>query len=209
MERQIELGARVRAEDGAVGTVEKIVVDPEERKPGYLVVKRGRGRARQIVVPVSLVADVSGENVTLDTSRRALESFPDYEITVRKGEYQKPIPVAGPHPVAVYAPPTNRGYMVLRQRNVPEASVAVEKGMDVVDATGLGVGEVHGLVAKTGSRKASHLVLRQAHPLESPDRLIPVDLVASVEDGAVRLRITVDHVNGLAVCRPAPEEGAG
>jgi hypothetical protein len=109
MEKQIELGARVRAEDGAVGTVEKIVVDPEEGEPGYLIIKRGHVRPRQIAVPVSLVTEVSGDEVTLDTTRKALESFPAYEVTVREGEYRKPVPVAGPQSVAVYAPPTNKG----------------------------------------------------------------------------------------------------
>lgn len=206
MEKQIELGARVRAEDGAVGTVDKIVVDPEKREPEYLVIKRGRVRRRKIVVPVSLVADVSGTEVTLDTTRKALESFPDYEITVREGEYQKPVPVAGPAPVAVYTPPMNRGYVALRQRNVPEASVAVEKGMDVFGAGGDRVGEVRGLIAESGSREAFYLVLRQSHPLASKDLLIPVDLVAEVRNGTVHLRITSDHLRGLPPHQPSREE---
>jgi sporulation protein YlmC with PRC-barrel domain len=206
MEKQIELGAHVRAEDGAVGTVDKIVVNPEEREPEYLVIKRGRVRRRKIVVPVSLMADVSGTKVTLDTTRKALESFPDYEITVREGEYQKPVPVVGPAPVAVYTPPMNRGYVALRQRNVPEASVAVEKGMDVVGAKGDRVGKVQGLIAESGSREAFHLVLRQSHPLASKDRLIPVDLVAEVRSGTVHLRITSDHLRGLPTHQPSREE---
>ena len=206
MEKQIELGAHVRAADGAVGRVDKIVVDSDEREPGYLVIKRGRVRPRKIVVPVSLVSDVSGDDVTLDTSREALRSFPDYEVTVREGEYGKPVPVAGPQSVAVYTPPTNRGYVALRQRSVPEASVSVERGMDVVDAADLGVGEVLGLIAETGSRRASHLVLRQRHPLEERERLVPVDLVAAVQGDTVQLRITADHLRGLAGYRPAQEE---
>lgn len=207
MEKQINLGARVRAQDGEVGTVARIVVDRDEREPDYLVVKRGRVRPRQVVVPVSLVTDVSGKAVTLDTTQKALESFPDYEVTVREGEYEKPIPVAGPQSVAVYTPAANQGFIELRQRSVPEGSVSVEKGMDVVDARGQNVGQVHGLIAETGTRKALHLVVRQRHPLEKRDRLIPTDLVAGVGDGAVRLRITADHVDGLGVYQPVPEEG--
>jgi len=207
MEKQIELGARVRAEDGEVGTVEKIVVDPEEHEPGYLVVKRGRVRPRKIVVPVGLVTNASPEEVTLATTRQALESFPDYEVTVRKGEYRKPIPVGGPRPVGIYTPPTNAGYMVLRQRSVPEASVGVEQGMDVLDVAGLKVGQVHGLIADPESRQASHLVLRQPHPLMPRDRLVPADLVADVREGEVHLRITAEHVSGLGSYEPTLKEG--
>jgi len=206
MEKQIHLGARVRAEDGEVGTVEKIVVDPEEREPGYLVVKRGRVRPRQIVVPVNLVTDVTPEEVTLATTRQALESFPDYEVTVRKGEYRKPVPVDAPRPGAVYTPPANAGYIVLRQRSVPEASVGVEQGMDVLDIAGLKVGQVHGLIAELESRQASHLVLREPHPLRPRDWLVPADLVADVREGEVHLRIPAEHVSGLEPYEPTPEK---
>jgi sporulation protein YlmC with PRC-barrel domain len=206
MEKQIELGARVQAEDGAVGTVDKIVIDPDEREPEYLVIKRGPMRPRKIVVPVSLVTDVSGDGVTLDTTRKAFKSFPDYEVTVREGDYRKPVPVAGTQSVAVYTPPTNRGYVELRQRNLPETSVAVENGMDVVDIGGDVVGKVRGLIAETGVREASHLVLRQQHPLRPRERLVPSDLVAEVREGEVHLRIPAEHLSGLRPYEPTPEE---
>lgn len=183
------------------------MVDPEEQKPGYLVVKRRRIRPRRIVVPASLVVDVSAESVTLGTTRQALDGYPDYEATVRGGEYRKPTPVAGGVLSAVYTPPTNRGYVTLRQRNVPESNVSVERGMDVVDATGEKVGEVEGLIADSDTREASYLVLRQPDPLTPRDRLVPADLAADAQGGTVRLRITAAQVQGLMTDPPRRQEG--
>jgi uncharacterized protein YrrD len=206
MKKQIELGAHVWARDEKVGTVARIVADPESREPGYLVVKRGRIRPRQIVVPVSLVSDVTAEAVVLALPADVLDSFPDYEITVQEGEYRKPMPVGTLRPVATYAPPSNRGYVALRQRNVPDSSVSVEKGMPVLDVTGMKVGQVHGLVMDSDKQQAIQILLRQPGPRITRYRIIPADLVESVPAGAVKLRITAEHIYGLGIYEPEPEQ---
>ena len=111
-ERQIKLGAHVRTSDGGkAGTVEQIVVDPKTHQPGYLVIKYGRlpPRQRHIVAPISLVSEVSAREVTLETTREALEMFPDYEVTVRKGKYEKPMPTGYPHMIGCFCTPPPNG----------------------------------------------------------------------------------------------------
>lgn len=208
MEKQVELGARVWAENKMVGVVEKIVVDPAHHEPGYLVVKQGRipPRQRHIVVPVSLVSEVSPEAVTLATTPEALTSFPEYEVTVRKGEYQKPIPLGYPRPYGLSTPVSNQGYMVIRTRSVPETTVSVEQGMAVRDATGRQVGRVHGLTLDSDKRQASHIVVRLPKLLADRDRVIPVDLVGNVHSGSVHLRITAAHVGALTLYQPEEAE---
>jgi sporulation protein YlmC with PRC-barrel domain len=199
MIKQVKLGAQVWAQDENVGTVEQVVVDPAERKPGYLVIRRGRVRSRQIVVPVDLVSDVSPEQVTLEVSANVLEEFPDYESIEQKGTYARSAVVGFPRPVATHTPISNNGYMALRKRAVPEDNVGVERGMQVVDATGARVGRVHGLILDGNSRSASHIVLRQVERLSSVYRLVPVDLVADVQEDRLWLHISSDHVQGLAI----------
>ena len=204
MKKEIELGAQVWAQDGEAGKVRQVVADPQGRQPGYLVVARGRLPRRQIVVPVGLVADVSAEGVKLETTRGALDQFPDYEVIVKQGEYRKPVPVGSPRPVGAYVPASNQDYAVLRQRSVPEKSKAIEEGMAILDSTGLKVGEVGGLILDTDSRQPTHVVLRRSSPLASQQRLIPVDLVAEVKAGGVQLHIHSEHVAGLDPYEPAP-----
>jgi sporulation protein YlmC with PRC-barrel domain len=207
MTKQVQLGARVRAIDGDVGTVAMIVVDPGGRRPGYLVVKHGRipPRQRQIVVPVGLVEDVTPDEVILATTREALHGFPDYEITVQKGIFEKPVPTGGYIPTGTYTPSSNDGYMVLSQRSVPEHTVGVEQGMTVMDAAGVKVGYVHGLILNSDSRQASYLVLRYSRPLTMRILLIPVDLVADVKDGEIHLYIADEHMYGLELYLPSSE----
>jgi sporulation protein YlmC with PRC-barrel domain len=211
MSKRIELGDRVQAVDGRIGVVEKVIVDPDERKPGYLVVKRGRLRPRRIVVPVGLVDEVSAGQVTLSITRTALDDFPDYEVTERHGTYEKPMPVGPRRPVATYTPPSNAGYMVLRRRNVPASTVPVEKGMVVKDAKGMRVGRVVGLLLDLERRTATHILLQRpapmtvATPATMQQFVVPVELVEDVQEGEIQLRITRWHISGLAVFEPAAE----
>lgn len=213
MNKRIELGDRVQAVDGRVGMVEKVIVDPDERKPGYLVVKRGRLRPRRIVVPVGLVDEVSTGRVSLSIKRDALDDFPDYEVTERHGTYEKPVPFGSQRPVAAYTPPSNRGYMVLRRRNVPESTIPVEKGMVVKDAKGLRVGHVEGLLLDDERRAATHILLQRPAPMivSTPATIqqfvVPVELVEDVQEGEIHLRITRWHISGLTVYESAGEKG--
>jgi sporulation protein YlmC with PRC-barrel domain len=204
MEKRVELGTQVWTLDGEAGTVDKIVTDPQGRRPSYLVVKRGRLQQRRIVVPVSLVADVSAEGVALETTRPALDQFPDYEITVQHGEYRRPVPIGAPRPIGAFVPASNKDFMVLRQRSVPDTSISVDEGMEVLDATGLRVGQVQGLVLDSDSRQPSHIVLHQSGPLASQHRLVPVDLVARVREDRLQLHINSEHVAGLEPYVRAP-----
>lgn len=210
MEKQIKLGAQVWVADGEVGTVEQIVVDPKTHEPGYLVIKYGRlpPRRRHIVAPVSLVNEASARKVTLATTREALELFPDYEVTVRKGKYEKPEPVGYPHMIGTYTPPSNEGYMVLKQRNVPESNVSVKQGMSVLDAAGVQVGQLHGIIADQESRQAKSLVVQYTDRFQSQAWLVPVDLVADVRADKIHLHITSEQMYGLSVFQLVAEQSS-
>ncbi|HKZ83692.1 MAG TPA: hypothetical protein VJ793_08550 [Anaerolineae bacterium] len=199
--KQLTLGAQVNCLDGKAGTLSRIITDPESRRPTYLVVKRGRLRSREIVVPVSLVAEVTPEAVTLDITRKALVDSPDYEVTVRKGRYQKPMPVPDlRRPVAIYTPPSNSGYMVLRQRNVPDRSVEVRQGMRIWDCGDREVGKVEGIVVSVQKRQGKYIVFRPKRA--SSPQLIPADLVEDVTSKGVRLRIDREYAGRLPIYSP-------
>ncbi len=198
MERELTLGAKVRASDGEAGELSKIITDPRSHEPTYLVVKRGRLFPREVLVPTSLVTEVTEQEVKLDLDKEALDGFPDYEITVQKGEYRKPLVGGFGRPRGVYTPPSNSAFMVLRQRNVPEHSVEVTAGMAVRDARGVGVGTVEGLLVDPDRRQGSHLVVRPSGR-PSPSRVLPVELVAEVDDSGVALRLERDQIEGLPI----------
>lgn len=194
--KQLTLGAAVNCLDGRAGTLSRIITDPESRRPTYLVVKRGRLRSREIVVPVSLAAEVTPEAVKLDITRKTLDGLPDYEVTVRKGRYEKPMPIPDPRrPIAIHTPPSNRGYMLLQQRNVPERSVEVKQSMAVRDCEGRALGKVAGIIAGASKRQGKYVIFRRTRSRWL--RLIPADLVEDVTLEGVRLRIDYDLAEKL------------
>lgn len=114
MRRQIKLGARVRTQDGTAGRVNKIVVDPDGRRPAQLIIRHGRIRPRPVAVPVDRVQDASAEQIMLDLGVKEMDSLPGYDAAHR---------------------PVNE-----------DRRVSVVRKMRVIDASGLYVGRVSGLI---------------------------------------------------------------
>ncbi len=197
MKKQLGLELGVQCLDGRGGKISKIVIDPDSQQPTHLVVKRGRLHIREILVPVSLIAEVTEEAVFLNLTRETLVGLSDYEFTVRKGEFQKPLIVGYPRPRYVGFPASNKGFMVLKQRNLPERSVAVEKGMAILDVEGHKVGKVEGIVVDSRKRQGRYLLFQRMH--ETVPQLIPADLIEDVSEGNVRLRIDRDYTERLPI----------
>jgi len=195
MKKQLGLDLRVQCLDGQGGKISNVVIDPDSRQPTHLVVKRGRLHVREILVPVSLVAEVTEAAVFLNVTRETLVGLSDYEFTVRKGEFQKPLMVGYPRPHYMGFPASNKSFMVLRQRNVPERSVAVEKGMAILDVDGHKVGKVEGIIVDSKKRQGRYLLFQRTH--ETVPQLIPSDLIEDVSGEIVRLRIDGEYVERL------------
>lgn len=193
--KQLKLGVQVDCLDGKAGKVSKLIADPESRRAGYLVVKMGVLRRREVVVPVSLVSEVTPEKVLLGITRKTLNDFPDYEITVRKGSYEKSFPASHPRPIGFYTPPANEGYLALRQRSVPDKSVAVKQGMLVRDRCDDPIGKVKGVILEAEDRSGEYIVFRNDHT--SVLHLIPAALVEAVSSTGVKLHIDARFADGL------------
>lgn len=195
--KPLRLGMPVHALDGEAGKISKIITDPESRQATYLAVKTGRLLSRkEVVIPVSLVSKASAEAVFLKITREALADYPVYEVTVVKGQYQKPQYFPRGLTIPAYYLPDNRGYMVLRQRSVPEQSIAVEKGMQVRDCNGQQAGEVEGVILDQAKRQGKYIVFRRDH--SSPLQLIPADLIQNISSAEVKLRIDGKSIEKLA-----------
>lgn len=209
MKKQLTLGMPVRCPEGEVGTLDRVVADPENHEPTFLVVKHGRmpRRQRQIVMPVSLVREVTAGAVMLDTTLEALETFPDLEVTVKKRPPSQPDrTLHEPRFPPIMRPWFQDGTVTMRERTVPERTVDIQRGMTVYDCAGVKLGQVDGIIADAGEHRASHLVLQQQRRQKDGQRLVPVDLVDMVIRSHVYLSIAKEHVQGLPVYRPDVQE---
>jgi sporulation protein YlmC with PRC-barrel domain len=195
--KQVNLGMKVHCLDGEAGVVSKIITNPEKKRPSYLVVKRGRLVKREIVVPVSLVGDVTQEMVTVDTTLEELENFPDFEVTVREGSINRPVPMGSPKPNMVWQSPASSGYMAVKKHPFSEKLVKVAKGLVIWDSEGVQVGKLEGIIMDREQEKASFIILNPRG--EKLQRLVPVSLVASASSEGVKLHIDQDYVGKLLV----------
>jgi sporulation protein YlmC with PRC-barrel domain len=194
--KPLRLGMPVHTRDGVAGRISKVITDPESYQPTYLTVKIGRlRRRREVVVPVALVSSVDAEIVTLNITREALADFPDYEVTIVKGEYKKPQYVMRGRSYPYFDPPENSGFMVLRQRSVPERSISVEKGMIVSDCAGQQSGKVEGVILDQEKRQGKYIIFRRDH--FSHLQIIPADLVQDISSTTVKLRVDRKFINNL------------
>lgn len=200
MLQELKPGMKVHAGDGEAGKLSRIVTDPKTRQPSYLVVRRGRLRPREVLVPASLAERADDDGVWIAAGVADLDGFPDYEVTVRKGTYERPVPLGAPRVSMVKVPPENSGFLVLRQRNVPERSVTIEKGLPVLDRHGDQIGTVQGVVVDPEKREATFLTVTPARPA-SPTFVVPVLLIADAGPDHVRLDVEQEHLEGLPTWR--------
>ena len=201
------IGSEAVGSDGYRGEVLALVVDPAARTVTHLVVEpHGRaGLAR--LVPLEL-ADLAGlRRCGAGSDSAALHRSGIHEPGARRGDaggVRAGLP--GPGPVASpgwhgAGGPTADGGTILRIPEketidiVPPGEVEERRG-DHVHATDGDVGHLRGLRIDPGSRRVTHVLVRDGHVWGHQDVDIPAEMVAGFGDG-IRLSVTRQQVRDL------------
>jgi hypothetical protein len=82
-----------------------------------------------------------------------------------------------------------------------DTPILVERGMPISSADGQPVGVVAAVLMLCASRQITDVLLSRVPP-SAEYRLIPVDLIAQVSHGIVRLRLTAHDVSQLTIHTP-------
>ncbi len=88
------------------------------------------------------------------------------------------------------------GYAVETERNVPDGSIALKEGADVVDSAGQPVGSVARVITDDESHRVTHLLIAEGW-LFREKRLIPTYWIRDVTDEEVALKVDADFLQGL------------
>jgi sporulation protein YlmC with PRC-barrel domain len=201
------IGSEAVGSDGYRGEVLAVVVDPAARTVTHLVVEpRGReGLARLVPLDLADLADTVGagpDPVRLRCTETEFMNLEPAEETL--AEF-----VPGyPDPVQLLPPgwrdtggPTADGGTILRIPEketvdiVPPGEVEERRG-DHVHATDGDVGHLRGLRIDPGSRRVTHVLVREGHVWGHQDVDIPAEMVAGFDDG-IRLSVTRQQVRDL------------
>lgn len=217
MIEQLELGQEVFASDGEkVGTVDRLVINPQTRTVEQLIVHSGFFTREDKLIDTGFIANVDARGVHLNATGDDVHGFPVFaeeRFAVASHEDHADagmvIPNAGGTGQLLYdAPFTGRGYPesgsffdpapldpppVETTSNVPETDVIVSDGTDVIGSDGDKVGTVSDVTLDTDGRLESFVV--KAGMLFKHDVRIGADQVAEIGSRHVRLNVTADQAD--------------
>jgi sporulation protein YlmC with PRC-barrel domain len=214
----ITIGAEVSCSDGAVGKVNRVVVDPVAKALTHLVVEPGFRQGPSRLVPLDLVVGGGGGGgggIRLSCTKAEFENLEPAEET-------KFIPRTtsfgsfGPGDVLSWpyygeggvgdldgvggagGMGAERGSPVSRKityDTVPVGEVGVRRGQPVL-ATDGAIGKVQGLVIHPDSGHVTHVLLQEGHLWGRKEVAIPISAVDTTVDGT-QLKIAKQDVENL------------
>jgi uncharacterized protein YrrD len=190
------------ADDQQVGQVDRVVIDPKTLEVTHIVVQKGFLFTEDKVVPLDLIAEANEDRVKLREHAGLMQDLPDFEeqhfINVGEDQAaQTPAPVFYAPPVYWYpafgAPAVGYGYpygvsAIETEQNIPEDTVALKDGSEVISADGERVGKTERVLVDPQSNRATHFVISKGL-LFKENKLIPMSWVRNVQEDQVHLAV--------------------
>jgi len=193
----------INANGKQVGTLERLVLNPETRVVTDIVVRTGTLFNKEArVVPVELVVETTESQIVLSERSDDLESCPPFEerhLVDRNGEMDGPSQDVAP---VVYGypelgpsimPASGEQFVTRIEQNIPEGMVAMKEGAKVITADGKNVGRVERVLADSSVDQITHLLISSGM-FTKEQRLIPMQWVMALGEDEVHLRVTKDSI---------------
>ena len=215
-EYDFKIGAPVLTDDGEVGRLKYVVVDPDAEIVTHLVVERGRLLRHDIVVPVGWVEHADAQGIRLHAKMAELEALPEF----REVEFWAPDPTARPvsgHPPAdtriwispygtIHTSPST--WILHRVRlGIGEEEILIRRGLPVYTADGDRVATVDHLLVDPETHRVTHLVIHRGRWFsQGEDYIVPIDHVTTASEYGIRLRLRRDEIDQLTRYRPTASD---
>ncbi len=71
-------GKEIHCQDGPVGQVAEVLVDPQSERPLYLVWREAVIVTREVSIPIDYIERIEGDRVVLRVERKAIERLPHF-----------------------------------------------------------------------------------------------------------------------------------
>ena len=188
-----------------VGRINRFILDPATNEVTHIVIQKGWLLPEDKVVPFEMIAS-DGDQVVLREDID-FDQLPPFEETyfVRVDEDLRERGPAGDsvyqytpgyywypmHPNLAYSG-LGLGYQPWlpseTTRNIPENTVPLKEGTDVVSSDGEHVGDVERLFVDQDSNRTTHFLISQGL-LFKDHKLVPMDWVTSMEEDKVHLAV--------------------
>jgi sporulation protein YlmC with PRC-barrel domain len=200
------------SDDKKLGTLLGVVMDPKTTEASHLVVHKGFLFTEDKVVPMNLVGTVMEDRIVLKDARENLDELPRYEET-----HYIPIDQAGEEvelmywnpPIEMYWGRVNNlpvfpesPFVRKVEKNIPEGTVGLMEGAQVVASDGETVGEIESMFADPLSNRITHIVLASGGIVWKQWRIIPVHWLKDVGETDVHLSVDSKFVERLREYHP-------
>jgi uncharacterized protein YrrD len=204
---ELKKGMRLFTPGGEeVGRVNRFVLDPASNEVTHIVIQKGWLLPEDKVVPFSMVNSSEEEKLVLNEEVDDFDQLPSFEEThfVRATE-DHPNDLTPPGDIVYqYAPgyywypvSPNLGYSGFglayntwpsaeTTRNIPDDTVPLKEGTDVISSDGEHVGDVERLILEPASNQVSDFVISQGLFFKER-KLVPASWIQSVEEDKVYL----------------------
>lgn len=190
---EINLSAPAICSDGRRSTITNIIINPVSRAITALVV-RTSGRSSQVILPFDRVGTILQDQIQLKCTGDELNRC---ERFVEEHFEKLDVPgssLAGYLMLPYVLPGTLM--IPVRHKHIPAGQLAVRRGSRV-RATDGAAGSVDEFLIDPASGHITHLVMRRGHLIGQKDVSIPVDMIDTIDDEGVQLRISIKDIKRL------------
>jgi sporulation protein YlmC with PRC-barrel domain len=163
------------------------------------------------VLPVELVKNATDQVIELWVDKGDLEQVPRFEevhyvvsdeeqlakghvnaapslLYVRPYGYQSPVP-HGPRP-------QETGLDERVERNIPEDTIALKEGADVIDVSGEQIGQVEEVLTDPKLKRATHFVISKGLLLPQ-EKMVPLDWIQKINEEFVELAVSTKVIERM------------
>ncbi len=200
---QFKHGAEVVTAQGhRVGSVDRVVMDPNTKEVSAIVVRKGVLFVDDKLVPVSRITSATVNHVTIDVAD--FDQLPNFieteyigigvpqEEVLEEAVMAEPLYWYPPIGSAMWGYPPMTGYPpelpVAGHKQIPEGLIALHEGARVMSSDGRHVGDIERVITEEADNRVTHFVLTKG--LLFPEKkLLPMAWVKAVDDEQVQLNV--------------------
>lgn len=191
------------ADDKQVGKLRRVVLDPRTQTVSHIIVEQGLLFPEDRVVPINLVESALEEHIRLRLNAEELKGLPEFVETnyIQVPEEERIVSAAGQaapfYPIAPMptwkpgTPVSDRDIEPMieeQERHIPDESVAVQKGADVLALNDEKVGEIEEVLTDPNSHQITQFVIAKGLVLKEEKR-VPIEWVSEIHEDEIRLAV--------------------
>jgi uncharacterized protein YrrD len=208
---QFQKNATVLTANGhPLGSLNRIVVNPVSKELAGIVVRTGSLlNPQEKVVPIDLIAETTEEKVLLHSHPDTPESFEPFEErrlvdTNRSPDHHTDVPnmplVALGKPdlgMTMLPPEPGEQFVTAIEQNIPEGTVAVKEGANIITSEGRYAGSMESVFADAADTQITHLLISNGL-IAREKKVIPIQWVMTMDEDEIHLRVEKVSIEELS-----------